>query len=119
VIGEHPEFGPELKQLAQQILLVLDPVIQAAAIFAPSVGAEPGKCQQLWCPVCAIAAVASGEEHPLAAIVAEHGAALLSLVRAMANSKDTGPADGGTRADRPEQEKTPGRYQPIPITIHE
>jgi hypothetical protein len=119
VIGEHPEFGSELKQLAQQILLVLDPVIQAAAVFAPTVGGEPGKCQQVWCPVCAIAAIASGEEHPVAAIVVEHGAALLSVVRAMANSKDAGPADGGTRAESPEQEKTPGTYQPIPITIHE
>jgi hypothetical protein len=119
VIGEHPEFGPELKQLAQQILIMLDPFIQAAAAFAPSVGGEPGKCQQVWCPVCAIAAIASGEEHPLAAIVAEHGAALLSVVRAMAKSKDAGPADGGTRTESPDQEKTPGRYEPIPFTIHE
>jgi hypothetical protein len=65
VIGEHPEFGPELKQLAQQILVLLDPLIQAAAAFAPPVGAEPGKCQQVWCPVCAIAAFTSGEQHPL------------------------------------------------------
>jgi hypothetical protein len=119
VIGEHPELGPELKQLAQQVLIVLDPVIQAAAVFTPSVGGEPGKCQQVWCPVCAIAAIAAGGEHPLAAIVAEHGAALLSVVRAMANSKDAAPSDGGTRAESPDQETTPGRYQPIPIIIHD
>jgi hypothetical protein len=119
VIGEHPELGPELKQLAQQILIVLAPLIQAAAVFAPSVGDEPGKCQQRWCPVCAIAAIASGEEHPLAAIVAEHGAALLSVVRAMADSKDAAPADGDTRAGNADPEKTPGRYQPIPITIRD
>ena len=98
---------------------MLDPVIQAAADFASTAGGEPGKCQQVWCPVCAITAIASGEEHPVAAILAEHGAALLSVVRAMANSKDAGPADGGTRAESPDQAQTPGRYQPISITIHE
>jgi hypothetical protein len=119
VTGEHPEFGPELKQLAQRFLIMLDPFIQAAAVFAPSVYGEPGKCQQVWCPVCAIVAIASGEEHPLSAIVAEHGAVLLSVVRAMANSKDAGSADGGARAENTQQEKAPGRYQPIPVTIQE
>ena len=119
MIGEHPELGPELKQLAQRILIVLDPVIQAAAVFAPSVSGEPGKCQQVWCPVCAIAAIAAGQGHPLATLVAEHGAALLSAVRAMADSKGAAPADGGTRAESPDHEKPPGRYQSIPITIRD
>jgi hypothetical protein len=120
VTGEHPEFGSELKQLAQQILLMLDPVIQAAAAFAPTAGDEPGKCQQVWCPVCAIGAFASGEEHPLTAIVAEHGAALLSLVRALANSDDAEPAEGNARSEGSEQvSKVPGRYQPIPVTVHD
>lgn len=120
MIGEHPDIGPELKQIARQILVLLDPLIQAAAAFAPSVGGEPGKCQQVWCPVCAIAAFTSGEEHPLTAIVAEHGAALLSLVRAMANSDDTEPAEANARTEGSGQEsKVPGRYQPIPVTIHE
>jgi hypothetical protein len=70
--------------------------------------------------VCAMGALASGEQHPLAAIVAEHGAALLSLIRAMANSDDPGPADEGARAEEfGQRPKAPGRYQPIAITIHE
>jgi hypothetical protein len=120
VTDEHPECGPELKQLAQQILVLLDPLIQAAAAFAPPVGGEPGKCQQVWCPVCAIVAFASGEEHPLTAIVAEHGAALLSLVRALANSDDAEPAEANARSEGSEQvSKVPGRYQSIPVTLHD
>lgn len=120
MIGEHPEFGPELKQLALQILDLFDPLIQAAAAVAPSASGEPGKCQQVWCPLCAMAALTSGEQHPLAAIVVEYGAALLSLIRAMANSDDADSADGGARAgDSEQRSKAPGRYQPIAITIHE
>ncbi|MDT5323409.1 MAG: hypothetical protein QOF25_561 [Mycobacterium sp.] len=67
-----------------------------------------------------MAALTSGEQHPLAAIVVEYGAALLSLIRAMANSDDADSADGGARAgDSEQRSKAPGRYQPIAITIHE
>ena len=43
----------------------------------------PGKCQQVWCPVCALAALVSGEQHPLLTVIAEHSVALLTVVRAM------------------------------------
>ena len=51
--GAHPDLGPELRQLAQTILDRLDPAVKLAAARAASAG--PGKCQQAWCPVCALA----------------------------------------------------------------
>ncbi|MET0699087.1 MAG: hypothetical protein ABWY93_05430 [Mycobacterium sp.] len=110
---EHPDLGPELRQLAQTILVLLDPLIQAASALAPAADAEPGKCQQVWCPVCAMAAVVAGESHPLATLLAEHGGALLTLVRAMVNPDQPDPPRGG-----PDEPST-GGYQPIPVTIVE
>jgi hypothetical protein len=110
---EHPNLGPELRQLAQTILALLDPLIQAASALGPSVDAEPGKCQQVWCPVCATAAVAAGESHPLATLLAEHGAALLTLIRAMVNPDQPDPPPDDLSAHRP------GAYQSIPVTIYE
>ena len=59
----HTDIAPELRQLAQSILDRLDPAVRMAAARATS-GSE-GKCQQVWCPVCALAALVSGEQHPL------------------------------------------------------
>ncbi len=87
--GSHPdlgELGPELRKLAQAILDRLDPAVRAAALLAASSGDGPGKCQQVWCPVCALAALATGEEHPLLTIVAEHSVALYE-VRAVTNHR--------------------------------
>ena len=77
-----PDLGPELRPLAQSILDRIDPAVRAAA--AAAAGADgPGKCQQVWCPVCALAALVSGEQHPLLTVIAEHSVALLTVVRAM------------------------------------
>src|ERR1700716_686387 len=81
--GSHSEIGPELRQLAQTILDRLDPVVRLAAARAAGSGDSPGKCQQVWCPVCALAALAAGEEHPLLTVIAEHSVALLAVGRAV------------------------------------
>lgn len=103
---EHPDVGPELQQLAAKILAMLDPLIQAAKAI-PSADGEPGRCQQVWCPFCAIAAVASGEHHPLIAVVADHSAALLSLLHATVSAPTA-----GTPSPDP-----PSRYEHIDVTI--
>ena len=73
----HSDLGPELRALAQSILDRIDPAVRAAA--AAAAGADgPGKCQQVWCPVCALAALVSGEQHPLLTVIAEHSVALLT-----------------------------------------
>jgi hypothetical protein len=118
--GAHPdlgELGPELRKLAQAILDRLDPAVRAAAMLAAS-GDGPGKCQQVWCPVCALAALVTGEEHPLLTVVAEHSVALFEVIRAVVGEtgEAPGPPDGpppGGAAGAP----AGSAYQHIPVTI--
>jgi hypothetical protein len=134
VNGEHSDIGPELRQLAQTILDRLDPMVRLAAARAATGGASPGKCQQVWCPVCALAALASGEEHPMLSVIADHSVALLAVVRAIvedtadaARSADAAPPapppDGSPPPPDPpdgdEPPPGPGRYQHIPVTVEE
>ncbi len=139
--GEHPDISPELRQLAQTILDRIDPVVRLAAARASSGAASPGKCQQVWCPVCALAALATGEQHPLLTVVADHSVALLAVIRAIledtedadAQSGPPPPPDGdGPPPDGPPppppngdglppegRPPGPGRYQHIPVTVEE
>ena len=79
----HSEIGPELRQLAEAFLDRLDPAVRAAATMAGESLRGPGRCQQVWCPVCALAALISGEQHPMLNAIAEHSVALMAVVRAM------------------------------------
>lgn len=133
--GRHSDIGPELRQLAQSILDRLDPAVRMAAARATT--GRDGKCQQAWCPVCALAALVTGEQHPLLTVIAEHSVALLAVVRAMADAMDTSDGTGPrTRPDTPEPPTSPsgpvgpepdddpppsgpGRYQHIPVTVEE
>lgn len=134
--GSHPnghaDLGPELRQLAQALLDRIDPALRTAAVLAAArAGDGPGKCQQIWCPVCALAALVTGEEHPLLTAIAEHSVALLAVIRAMVSDPDdpSAPAGGATPEppDGPPEGPGPpeggpppaGRYQPIPITVEE
>jgi hypothetical protein len=127
VSGSHPEVGPELRKLAQAILNGIDPAVRSAAAFATAGGAGTGKCQQVWCPVCALAAVVTGDQHPLVTVIAEHSVALLEVIRAIVDDIDRstqppggapggGDDDGGGAAD---DEPPRSRYQPIPVTVEE
>ncbi|MGV0814636.1 hypothetical protein ABQF34_21945 [Mycolicibacterium boenickei] len=128
--GSHPELGSELRQLAQEILDRLDPAVRlAAASFAASDDGAPGKCQQVWCPVCALAAVINGEQHPLLSVVAEHSVALLTVIRAVLDEGRDDSAgggspepDGGPDSPPPDDYPPPpgpGRYQHIPVTVED
>jgi hypothetical protein len=126
VSGSHPDLGPELRQLAQMILDRLDPAVRLAAARAAGSGDGPGKCQQVWCPVCALAALVAGEQHPLLSVVAEHSLALLTVIRAMVENierppeppPESPPPDAGSGGDEPPP-PGPGRYQHIPVTVEE
>lgn len=116
--GSHCDPGPELRQLAQTILDRLDPAIRAAA--ASVAGRGPGRCQQVWCPVCALAAVANGEQHPLLNVVAEHSMALLAIIRALVADGTPPPdTDGPAAEPEPGSPPGPGRYEHIPFTVEE
>ena len=130
--GSHPEMPPELRQLAQAILDRLDPAVRVAAARAAGSGDGPGKCQQVWCPVCALAALVAGEQHPLLTVVAEHSVALLAVIRAIVEDaaepatppgppppppESPSPTDGPGGGEPPPD--GPGRYQHIPVTVEE
>ena len=120
--GAHQDIGPELRQLAQTILDQLDPAVRLAAARL-SAGGE-GKCQQVWCPVCALAALVNGEQHPMLSVIAEHSVALLAVVRAMADGAagTPGTPEPPTTPEGPTDEPPPAgssRYQHIPVTVEE
>ena len=134
----HPDIGPELRRLAQVILDGIDPAVRSAAALAAGAGLTgdraTGKCQQVWCPVCALAALATGEQHPLLTVVADHSLALLEVIRAMVNGVNdidrsgkpppNTPPGGGPTTEAPAG--TDGvngaaqtRYEAIPVTVEE
>ncbi|WP_322861614.1 hypothetical protein U8D42_07215 [Mycobacterium europaeum] len=124
--GAHPEVGPELRRLAQAILDGIDPAMRAAAALTAGRGVGTGKCQQVWCPVCALAALATGDQHPLITVIADHSIALLEVVRAMLDDIDgaakpppDGPPGDGASAPEAPDAATRTRYQPIPVTVEE
>jgi hypothetical protein len=121
--GVHSDIGPELKKLAQKILDQVDPAIRLAASLAAGNGPGTGPCQQAWCPVCALAAAVTGEEHPLVTVVAEHSVALLAAIRAVVDQTDRPaptPEAGGDSAEEATQRPAPAsRYQPISITVED
>lgn len=113
----HPDLGPELRALAQAILDRIDPAVRTAAAAAAG-AAAPGKCQQVWCPVCALAALVNGEQHPLLAVIAEHSVALLTVVRALVEEMETTTGPDAPPPDGPPP-SGPSRYQHIPVTVEE
>jgi hypothetical protein len=129
----HADIGPELRQLAQAILDRLDPAVRLAAARAAGSGDGPGKCQQVWCPFCALAALVAGEQHPLLDVIAEHSVSLLTVVRAILDNGASGaqgptgpgepppenpPPPGGPNGGEPSS-NGPGHYQHIPVTVEE
>jgi hypothetical protein len=58
-----------LRKLAQAILDGIDPAVRSVAARAMAGGAGTGKCQQVWCPLCALAALVTGDQHPLLTVI--------------------------------------------------
>lgn len=125
--GAHPDIGPELRRLAQAILDGIDPAVRAAAAMTGGAGVGTGKCQQVWCPVCALAALATGDQHPLLTIIADHSIGLLEVIRAIIS--DINDVEDIDRSSKPQPDEPPDppdppgpgktRYQPIPVTVDE
>jgi hypothetical protein len=131
VSGAHPDIGPELRKLAQAILDGIDPAVRTAAALTAGAGVGTGKCQQVWCPVCALAALATGDQHPLLTVISDHSIALLEVIRAIVDDIDRsakpppdGPPGGGVTTEPGAGTSAGGaaaktRYQPIPVTVEE
>lgn len=131
--GAHSDIGPELRRLAQAILDGIDPAVRTAAALTAGGGVGTGKCQQVWCPVCALAALATGDQHPLLTVIADHSIALLEVIRGIVNDVNDmgsakpppdGPSGGGLGAEPDAGDPAADggvktRYQPIPVTVEE
>jgi hypothetical protein len=121
------ELGPELRKLAQNILDAIDPAVRAAASRASGSGVGTGKCQQVWCPVCALAALVTGERHPLLTVIAEHSVALLEVIQAIVEDVEglassvppDPPPDSGVPAGSAAGVSVKSRYEPIAVTVEE
>ncbi|MBL1077771.1 hypothetical protein JK358_25545 [Nocardia sp. 2] len=70
------EFAEELKLLAEAVLERVEPVLRKTASDGR---AEWDSCS--WCPVCAAAAVVRGQHHDVVAAIAEHGTAIVTVLR--------------------------------------
>ncbi|BEK86966.1 hypothetical protein [Nocardia seriolae] len=70
------EFAEELRLLAEAVLERVEPVLRRTASDGRT---EWSSCS--WCPVCAAAAIVRGEHHDVVAAVAEHGTAIVTVLR--------------------------------------
>ena len=113
----HPEIGPELRLLAQAIIDRLDPAVRAAAAMAAESLRGPSRCEQVWCPVCALGALVNGEQHPMLTMIAENSATLLTVIRAMSADQPTAGAAGAQPAEDAPPSSQNGLYQAIPIVV--
>ncbi|WP_245650627.1 hypothetical protein [Nocardia harenae] len=73
---ELAEFAAELKLLAEAVLERVEPVLRRSAATGR---ADWESCS--WCPVCAAAALVRGERHDVLAAIADHGTAIVTVLR--------------------------------------
>ncbi|MEV0294969.1 hypothetical protein [Nocardia sp. NPDC050710] len=69
------EFAEELKLLAETVLERVEPVLRHAADGQT----DWSSCS--WCPVCAAAALMRGEHHDVVTAIADHGTAIVTVLR--------------------------------------
>lgn len=124
--GRHSDIAPELRQLVESMFDRLDPAVRLLATKVKAGGS--GKCEQVWCPVCAVVALISGEQHPLLSVVAEHSVALLTLAKSMLDNVDTADTPSPQSPDSAPDDSSepeasgppePGRYQHITVVLDE
>ncbi|MEV6253926.1 hypothetical protein AB0L97_11785 [Nocardia sp. NPDC051911] len=113
------EFAEELKLLAEAVLERVEPVLRRAADGQ----VEWSSCS--WCPVCAAAALVRGEHHDVLTAVADHGTAIVTVLReALAGVpvEPVMPTEADPETGAPHRHGRPGdddgpRYVDIPVTI--
>lgn len=73
--GKPEQVGEELRLLLGAAIAAVEPMLgQLSPPDAPE-----SSCT--WCPVCALAALSRGEQHPLLAAISVHGAGLLAMLQ--------------------------------------
>ncbi|BBZ27385.1 hypothetical protein MMAD_16800 [Mycolicibacterium madagascariense] len=114
MVDTPPDIGPQVRAIVRKLLTILGPLLESGAALIPGADAPRGRCQQTWCPACAVAAVAAGEQHPLVMIIAEHGATLLAVLQSASHPAEAPSAPAAGPVAPPQS-----RYQPIPVTIQD
>ena len=75
----------ELRMLAQVIIDKFEPALRA---YSDHEHDPPGATTCSWCPVCAVVAIARGENHELVTALARHGATVLGFLRTIVENED-------------------------------
>ncbi len=75
----------ELRMLAQVIIDKFEPALRA---YSDHEHEPPGATACSWCPVCAVVAIARGENHELVIALARHGATVLGFLRTIVENED-------------------------------
>lgn len=131
--ADHGAFGEELRLLAEQLLERIEPTLRHTA------GLDAGMMDGCsWCPLCAAAALVRGEHHQVLSSLADHGTAMVVILReALAgtpveprmpvDSRDTSAAPEPQTAapavpepsapQKPASEPDTVRFVNIPVTI--
>lgn len=95
------EFAQELRALAETLLERVEPALRRAAAD----GRDWDSCS--WCPVCATAALVRGEHHEVVAAIADHGTAIVTVLReALAGV----PVEPLLPDDLPDDDEESGEY---------
>lgn len=114
--GEHPQFGEELRLLAEALLERVEPSLRRAAAGAGKQVWD--SCD--WCPVCALTALVRGEHHDILGLLADHGTSVVTILReALAGVpvEPKLPPDLSSDGDGDEQAAPAPALVNIPVTI--
>lgn len=122
--AEFAELAGEVRLLLETMLERIEPALRKTALGLGET--EWDSCT--WCPVCALAALVRGQRHDVVTAVAEHGTAIVTVLReALAGEPveprmpgddgqpvpDPAPAPHQAAASAPPN----GGYHDIPVTI--
>jgi hypothetical protein len=124
---QHGELAEELRLLIETVLERMEPALRRASTGEGT--QEWASCS--WCPLCAAVALIRGEHHEVVASLAEHGTAMVTVLReAMAGvpvdpiwpeghdhaaAEQAATQEDGTRGAAEVTDSK--QYKPIPVTI--
>lgn len=112
----HGDLVEELRLLMETVLERAEPALRRAASGVE----QPEFASCTWCPVCAVAALVRGEHQELATKIAEHGTAIVTVLReALAGLPvDAVHPETPPQAEPPQPQPAPARqYVPISVNV--
>jgi hypothetical protein len=110
VTDTHSELAEELRLLVETVLERIEPNLRRAAT-GEGIG-EWSSCS--WCPLCAAVALVRGEHHEVLAALAEHGTAMVTVLREALAGMPVDPVwpPGHDPAPRDPAQHNPAQHNP-------